>query len=123
MKRSLISTAFAIAILTLGAGLSAAQKITPEDAIRTADQQWLKVFAARDLERSVAFCAEDGSILAPNQPVATGRDAIGKSFSGFFALPALNISCLIDMLPRRFAISARSKPRGPIPPPAWGIRR
>jgi len=98
MKRSLISSAFAIAILILGAGLAAAQKITPEDAIRTADQQWLKVFAARDLERSVTFCAEDGSILAPNQPIATGREAIGKSFSGFFALPALNISWVPDRI-------------------------
>jgi uncharacterized protein (TIGR02246 family) len=73
---------------------AAPQKIraTPEDAVRAADQQWLRVFAAKDLEKSVAFCTDDGSVLAPNAPIATGRDAIGKLFSGFFALPGFNIS-------------------------------
>lgn len=61
------------------------------DAVRDADQQWLKVFAAGDVEKSVAFCTEDGSVLAPNAPVATGRKAIGRLFSGFFALPDLTI--------------------------------
>src|SRR5215472_490491 len=57
-----------------------------------ADRNWLKVFAAKDLEKSVAFCADDGSVLAPNAPIATGKKAIGQLFSAFFALPGFGIS-------------------------------
>lgn len=85
---------FALTVLAIGGLQSLAQKSkpSPEEAIRAADQQWLSVFAAKDLERSVAFCAEDGSVLAPSAPIATGKEAIGKLFSGFFALPNLKIS-------------------------------
>jgi ketosteroid isomerase-like protein len=63
----------------------------PEDAIRKADQDWLRVFAAKDLANSVNFVIDDGSILGPNAPIATGHDAISQAFSGFFALPDLKI--------------------------------
>ena len=62
-----------------------------EAALRAADQAWLKVFQARDLDESVAFCAESGSVLAPNAPRASGRDAIRQLFAGYFALPQLAI--------------------------------
>lgn len=92
--RNLLSTISLLILLTAGTVPTLAQKTRskPEDAIRAADQQWLKVFAARELEESVAFCSDDGSVLAPNVPIATGKQAIGKLFSGFFALPNLNIS-------------------------------
>jgi len=62
------------------------------DAIRKADLAWEKVFAEKDLDKSVNFCAADGSVLSPNAPIATGHDAIRKVFAGFFALPDLKIS-------------------------------
>jgi uncharacterized protein (TIGR02246 family) len=94
MKRNSASAVVVLLMLAFGSVRAAAQKArtSPEDAIRAADQEWLKVFADKDLEKSVAFCAEDGSVLAPGAPVATGRDAIGKLFAGFFALPSLKIS-------------------------------
>ena len=64
---------------------------TTRNAIRKADQDWLKVFAAKDLAKSVDFVLEDGSVLAPNVPIATGHDAISKLFAGFFGLPDLKI--------------------------------
>ena len=67
-------------------------RMTSMDAIRAADQEWLKVFAAKDLDKSVAFVTDDGSVLAPNAPIATGHAAIRQLFSGFFALPNLKIS-------------------------------
>ena len=78
----------------LGTLTAPAQKIkqTPEEAIRAADQEWMKVFAAKDVKKSVDFCLDDGAILAPEAPIASGRKAIGELFSGFFALPALVIS-------------------------------
>ncbi|HST51518.1 MAG TPA: DUF4440 domain-containing protein [Pyrinomonadaceae bacterium] len=94
MKRNSVSVAVALMMLTVGSIQASARKSrpAPEDAIRAADQQWMKVFADKDLEKSVAFCAADGSVLAPNAPIAVGKDAIGKLFSGFFALPGLKIS-------------------------------
>jgi ketosteroid isomerase-like protein len=48
------------------------------DAILAADAAWLKVYQAKDLAKSVAFCDEQGSMLAPNAPIAVGKDAIAK---------------------------------------------
>lgn len=75
-------------------GIANAQPSTrknPEDAVRKADQDWLRVFAAKDLAKSVGFVIAGGSVLAPNAPIATGHEAISKSFAGFFALPDLKI--------------------------------
>jgi len=56
------------------------------DAVRAADAAWLKVYAAKDLDASVAFCDEHGSMLVPNAPIATGKKAIAKLISAGFAL-------------------------------------
>ena len=70
---------------------SAQRSAKPEDAIRKADQDWLRVFAAKDLANSVNFVIDGGSVLAPNAAIATGHDAISKAFAGFFALTELRI--------------------------------
>jgi len=79
-------TVFVSAIWVNAQGAQSAQ-----NAIARADQDWLQVFAAKDLAKSVEFVIADGSVLAPNAPIATGHDAISKSFAGFFALPDLKI--------------------------------
>lgn len=93
MRRSLAVAVFVLVILTFGGVQTSARKLgpSPKSVIRAADQQWLRVFAAKDLEKSVAFCADDASVLAPNTPIATGKEAISQLFSGFFALPGFNI--------------------------------
>lgn len=82
-------------LLMVASALASAQTsrhaTNPRDAIRKADQDWLRVFAAKDLTKSVDFVIAGGSVLAPNAPIATGHDAISKSFAGFFALPDLKI--------------------------------
>jgi len=60
--------------------------------LRDADQAWEKVFNAKDLDKSVAFLEDDGSMLSPNEPIATGHDAVRKQFTDCFALPNLNIT-------------------------------
>lgn len=55
-----------------------------EDTILAADAAWLKVYQAKDLAKSVAFCDEQGSTLAPNAPIATGKDAIEKVIADDF---------------------------------------
>jgi ketosteroid isomerase-like protein len=76
--------------------LIAADKATPVEAVRAADDAWMKVFSAGDVNKSVAFCDQDGAILAPNAPTAQGHEAIAKLFSGFFALPNLKITWHAD---------------------------
>lgn len=58
-----------------------------EDIVLAADAAWLKVYAAKDLEKSVAFCGDEGSMLAPNSPIATGKDGLTKLIGSAFAIP------------------------------------
>lgn len=53
--------------------------------ILAADAAWLKVYQAKDLAKSVAFCDEQASMLAPNAPIATGKDAVAKLIADDFA--------------------------------------
>jgi|ERR1700722_7961275 len=87
---------YSLALLLSPSTLDAQGGSKAVDALRAADEGWLKVFAAKDVQKSVAFCAEDGAVLSPNAPIAQGREAIGKSFAGFFTLPDLKISWHAD---------------------------
>ena len=75
-----------LVFLVVSAGAALGQASGKEtDAILAADAAWLKVYQAKDLAKSVAFCDEQASMLAPNAPIATGRDAIAKVISDDFA--------------------------------------
>jgi uncharacterized protein (TIGR02246 family) len=89
MRVKCIRGILVVALLAL-AGIAQAQKAA--DAIRAADQQWEKAVVARDLEKSVAFCAPEASMLPPNAPIASGTDAIRKVLAGYFALPGFNLT-------------------------------
>jgi ketosteroid isomerase-like protein len=56
-----------------------------EGGILAADAAWLKVYAAKDLDKSVAFCDEQVSMLVANVPIATGKDAVRKAIADDFA--------------------------------------
>ena len=84
------SQRIAIGLVFLIAGSTAfgqASRNAQEDAVLAADTAWLKVYAAKDLEKSVAFFDDEGSMLAPNSPIATGRDALTKLIGSAFAIP------------------------------------
>jgi ketosteroid isomerase-like protein len=75
-----------LVFLVVSAGAALGQTSGKEtDAILAADAAWLKVYQARDLAKSVASCDEQASMLAPNAPIATGRDAIAKLIADDFA--------------------------------------
>jgi ketosteroid isomerase-like protein len=57
-----------------------------------ADIQWSKAADAKDLERTVSYVADDSVMLPPNAPVASGKEAVRKSWSDMLALPGLAIS-------------------------------
>lgn len=54
-----------------------------EKAVRDADAEWSKVAAAKDLDKTGAFYADDAVILPPNQPAVTNKDGIRNLWKGF----------------------------------------
>jgi ketosteroid isomerase-like protein len=56
-----------------------------EDGVRAADAAWLKVYAGKELEKTVAFCNEQTSVLPSNAPIANGKKAIAKLSAEAFA--------------------------------------
>jgi ketosteroid isomerase-like protein len=69
----------------VGAALGQTSK-NAEDSILAADLAWEKVYSAKDLEKTVAFCDEEGSMLVPNSPIVTGKAAMAKAIASDFAL-------------------------------------
>jgi ketosteroid isomerase-like protein len=61
------------------------------DELRAADAAWLKTYEAKDLDKAVAFCDEQGSLLWPNAPRATGKSAIAKTTASAFAIPGFKL--------------------------------
>ena len=63
-----------------------------ERAIREAGIEWLKATGAKDVERTVAFYADDASMFPPNAPIATGKEAIRALWSQVFTTPGIAVS-------------------------------
>jgi uncharacterized protein (TIGR02246 family) len=79
---------FACAGLATGLFVSGcSQQTTPdtraadENALKAADEQWSKTAMANDLDGTVAYYTDDASILPPNAPIATGKQAIRAVWS------------------------------------------
>jgi uncharacterized protein (TIGR02246 family) len=63
--------------------MSACNRQTPADtraadekAVVDADAQWSKTAGANDLDGTVSYYSDDASMLPPNAPIATGKQAI-----------------------------------------------
>ena len=93
MKRLLVFLTLAAVVLPCGVAASAQKKDSnDEESIRAADQGWEHVFAMKDLKASAGYCADDGSFMPPNSPIATGKEAISQVFAGFFAIPGIKLN-------------------------------
>lgn len=46
-----------------------------EAAIRSASAEWAKVAAAKDLDKTLSYYADDASMYPPNGPIVTGPEA------------------------------------------------
>ena len=55
-----------------------------EKAVRDADEQWSKVAAAKDLDETVSFYADNAVVLPPNQAAVTTKDGIRNLWKAFF---------------------------------------
>lgn len=97
MKRSAMRLALilAVGVSALGAQGVSAQPDTraaDERAIQETDLAWSKAGEAKDLERLLGFFADSASELSPNAPMATGKEALRKTWAGYFAMPGFAIS-------------------------------
>jgi len=98
-------------------GLSTAATAQTDDAaansVRAADAAWLKVYSAKDLTKSVAFFDEQGSLLSPNDPIATGKAAVSKLVASDFAYWSGEAAARarVDSIATDAAAAAAMKPR------------
>ena len=74
-------TPFALAVLLFGC--AQAPPPTPPDtraadekAIRDTETEWVKAFAAKDIDKILAPYADDATVLLSNAPTMVGKDAI-----------------------------------------------
>jgi uncharacterized protein (TIGR02246 family) len=101
-----------LGLLTLGPGLiSCAQKqatdsgksaeatqAQDQNTIRALDADWVRAVAAKDAEKSASFYADSGILLAPGARMATGRDAVQKTWAGLMAAPGFALSFTPDAI-------------------------
>lgn len=82
-KQFVLTVCVALLPLTfVGTALSAGSKGGDEQAVRDADAQWAKAAAAKDLDKTVSFYADDAVVLPPNQAAVTTKDGIRDLWKG-----------------------------------------
>jgi ketosteroid isomerase-like protein len=84
-------------VLTLILGLAAAAvcfagDTKAEQALRDADAAWSKAAGSKDLDKTVSYYSEDATVLPPNAPAATTKEAIKKIWQDMLATPGFVIS-------------------------------
>jgi ketosteroid isomerase-like protein len=93
-RLELVQTSSAIlsACLTLILIASACGQPTPKDTraadantIRDLDAQWSKTAGTRDLDATVAYYADEASLLPPNAPLATDKQSIRAVWADLLA--------------------------------------
>ena len=83
-----------VVVLLISFSVACRQKEQPdtrpadESAIRAAVGAWSQAAAAKDLEKSVSFYADDASVLPFNAPIATGKAQIRQFWSQLMSNPA-----------------------------------
>lgn len=90
MRRALL---FAVPVALAG---SFAGSATPDlEAERAAlfrlDKAWAQAAAAKDLEKTLSFWADDARVFPPGQPAVVGKEALRRYVSEGFALPGFAI--------------------------------
>jgi uncharacterized protein (TIGR02246 family) len=73
MNRVYCCAGFGLILILSGCGQ---QSAPDESGLRAADELWSKTALAADLDGTVAYYTDDASLLAPNAPIATGKQAI-----------------------------------------------
>ena len=80
------------AVSFAGAPPAKVDRAAEEAALKALDKAWAEAANRKDLDATVAFMADDGETLAPNEPVARTKEAIRASWNGLMQLPDARIS-------------------------------
>lgn len=83
---------WALLLLVTAAGAKTGSPSVDERSILAADGAWSKAAAAKDLEMTLSFYADDAVLMAPDRPTAEGRAAIRAVWSEEFKDPAYALS-------------------------------
>ena len=76
--RFILSLCIALVPMTVAFAAGADEK-----AVRDADAEWSRVAAAKDLDKTVSFYADDAMVLPPNQSMVTSKTGIRNLWKGF----------------------------------------
>jgi uncharacterized protein (TIGR02246 family) len=68
------------------------QRAADESTIRGLDADWVKAVAAKDATLATSFYADGASLFAPGVPLATGKDAIQKTWTALMATPGFALT-------------------------------
>ena len=71
---------------------SAEARSADEKAIRDTDTEWSKVAAAKDLEKTLSYYAEDATMFPANAPIAMGKPSIRVAWTGLMATPGFSLT-------------------------------
>jgi len=72
-------------------GCSHVDVAAERDAILATDKPWQEAIAAKDVERSVSFWADDAVIMAPGQASLAGKDEIRGFVTQAFKMPGFGL--------------------------------
>jgi uncharacterized protein (TIGR02246 family) len=80
MIRALLMVAVLATTSEASAGTSA-RRAADEKALRDSDSEWSKAASEGDVDRTVSFYTDDATLLPPNAPVVSGREAIRREWA------------------------------------------
>jgi ketosteroid isomerase-like protein len=60
-------------------------RATDAEAIKSLDAQWSKTAGTRDVDATVAYYSDDAVLLAPNEPMITGKQALRASWAALLS--------------------------------------
>jgi len=85
--------AFALLLAVVGSTLALAKDAAADEhIIHDIDTLWSRAAAAKDLDKTVSYYADDASLLPPNAPIASGKDAIRAAWSQLMSTPGFSLS-------------------------------
>jgi ketosteroid isomerase-like protein len=88
IKTLVLTLAFALA----AAAVCLAGDTKAEQALREADVAWSKAAESKDLDKTLSYYSDDATVLPPNAPAATTKEAIRKVWQDMLATPGFVIS-------------------------------
>ena len=65
-------------------------KAADEAALRNIDAQWSKAAGSKDVDKTVSYYSADATVLPPNGPTITSRDAIRKAWQEMLMAPGFS---------------------------------